>query len=230
MSLRQGVVVATHPKDHAVDLVMVDTGERLVGVQVATPNGSARSGGVDLPDVPEKKDKWDITRETGQDMKALVDFVRGYPVVTGFLYPQVNQVLQKDPKMMYRRHQSDVEWMVDGEGNIQLNHPGGAYIRLGETPDKVDTAGKNADGNAKIDRNTGRKVNVRIGLAGNAVVVTMTPDGAVTFALETDFTIEAKGSIAMKAGGDIRLEAAGAVAIKAGGDATIDGAAVRLNG
>ena len=230
MSLRQGVVVATHPKDHAVDLVMVDTGERLVGVQVATPNGSARSGGVDLPDVPEKKDKWDITRETGQDMKALVDFVRGYPVVTGFLYPQVNQVLQKDPKMMYRRHQSDVEWMVDGEGNIQLNHPSGAYIRLGETPDKVDTAGKNADGNAKIDRNTGRKVNVRIGLAGNAVVVTMTPDGAVTFALETDFTIEAKGSIAMKAGGDIRLEAAGAVAIKAGGDATIDGAAVRLNG
>lgn len=219
--MRTGIVVATHPEDHSVDLVMVDNGERLIGVQVATPSGSTRSGTVDLPAVPEKKDKWDITQETGQDMKALVGFVRGQPVVTGFLYPQINQVLQKDPKMRYSRHQSDVEWMIDGDGNIQLNHPGGAYIRIGETPDKVDTAGKNADGNSKIDRNTGRKVNVRVGLAGNAVLLTMTPDGAVTFKLEQDFTIEAKGDIAMKADGNID--------IKAGGNFKVTAARVDLN-
>lgn len=206
MSKRQGIVVATHPEDHSVDLVMVDNGERLVGVQVMTPSGSTRSGTIDLPDVPEKKDKWDITKRTGQDMIAVVDYIGRNPVVSGFLYPQINQVLQKDPKMRYGRHQSDVEWSIDGEGNIQLNHPGGAYVRIGETPDKVDTAGKNADANAKPDRNTGRKVNVRIGLAGNAVELTMTPDGHVTFKLEQDFTIEAGGKGMFKAPGGITLD------------------------
>lgn len=227
--MRQGIVVATHPEDHSVDLVMVDDGARLTGVQVATSSGSTRSGTIDLPAVPEKKDKWDITRRTGQDMIALVSYVGRQPVVMGFLYPQVNQVLQKDPKMRYSRHQSDVEWMIDGDGNIQLNHPGGAYIRIGETPDKVDTAGKNADGNAKPDRNTGRKVNVRVGLAGNTVVLTMTPDGAVTFKLEQDFLIEAGGNIAMKAGGDITMEAGGEFRATSAGDAKINGANVRLN-
>lgn len=229
MNLRKGIVVATHPEDHSVDLVMADDGSRLSGVQVLTPSGSARTGTVDMPDVPETKDKWDISKRNGQDMQAMVGFLGRNPVVVGFLYPQVNQVLSKDPKVRYSRHQSDVEWLIDGDGNIQLNHPGGAYVRIGETPDKVDTAGKNADGNAKADRNTGRKVNVRIGLAGNAVVLTMTPDGSVTFKLEQDFSIEAEGAIAMKAKGDISMETAGEFRVVATGDAKINGANVRLN-
>lgn len=198
--------MATHPEDHSVDLVMVDDNSRLTGVQVMTPNGSSRSGSIDLPAVPEKKNKWDISQRTGQDQIAIVGYVGRNPVVTGFLYPQVNQMLSKDPRMRYGRHQSDVEWLIDGEGNIQLNHPGGAYIRIGETPDKVDTAGKNADSNSKADRNTGRKVNVRIGLAGNTVELTMTPDGNVTFKLENDFTIEAGGKGLFKAPGGITLD------------------------
>jgi len=242
MTLRKGIVVATHPEDYSVDLVMADDGSRLSGVQVLTPNGSARTGSVDLPSVPETKDKWDISKRNGQDMQAMVGFLGRNPVVVGFLYPQVNQVLQKDPKALYSRHQSDVEWGIDGEGNIQLTHPGGAYIRIGEAADKVDTAGKNADGNAKADRNTGRKVNVRVGLAGNAVVLTMTPDGSVTFKLEQDFTIEAAGKALIKAPGGITLDAPdthctgnltvdGALVFKGGGQGSGgSGAALRLDG
>lgn len=222
MSLRRGIVVATHPEDHSVDLVMADDGSRLVGVQVQTMNGSTRTGSVDLPAVPEKKDKWDVTQLTGQDMIALVSTLgSGNPVVTGFLYPQINQILSKDPKRMFSRHQSDVSWGIDGDGNIQLDHPSGTYIRIGEAADREDTAGKNADANSKADRNTGRKVNVRIGLAGNTVVLTMTPDGSVSFKIDKDFDIESKGNINMKAQGSISLEA--------DGDVTINGANVRLN-
>lgn len=229
MAKRQGIVVATHPEDHSVDLVMTDTGERLTGVQVMTPSGSARTGTVDLPAVPEKKNKWDITERTDQEMIAVVDTIGRNPVVSGFLYPQINQVLSKDPKRRVSRHQSDVQWSIDGEGNIQLDHPSGTYIRVGEAPDQEETAGKNADGNAKSDRNTGRKVNIRIGLAGNAVVLTMTPDGAVTFTLQQDFSIEADGAIAMKAKGDISLETQGEFRVQASGEAKINGANVRLN-
>lgn len=221
MNLRKGIVVATHAEDHSVDLVMADDGSRLVGVQVLTPSGSARTGTIDLPEVPGSKDKWDITKRNGQDMEALVGFLGRNPVVVGFLYPQINQVLQKDAKTRYSRHRSDVDWSIDGDGNIQLTHPGGAYVRIGETPDHVSAAGQNADASAKFDRNTGRRVNVRIGLAGNAVVLTMTPDGSVTFKLEQDFTIEAEGKALIKAPGGITLDAPETTCT---GNLTVDGA------
>lgn len=130
---------------------------------------------------------------------------------------------------MVGRHQSDVTWGIDSQGNAQIRHPSGAYIRIGESPDSAPVDGTNADGNAKIDRNTGRKVNVRIGLAGNAVVVTMAPDGTVTMVMEKDFILDAKGAISMKAKGNISMETEGEFTVKAKGDAKIDGANVRLN-
>lgn len=222
VSLRRGIVVAVHPDDHSVDLVMADNGQRLIGIQVQTPNGSTRSGTVDLPDVPEKANKWDVSKETGQDQIALVAMVGGNPVVTGFLYAQINQMLSKDPKLKSYRHQSDVGYTIDGEGNFQYTHPGGAYIRIGETPDLVDNAGKNADGNSKVDRNTGRKVNIRVGLAGNAVVLTMTPEGVVTMTMEQDFNLEAKGGINLKAEGAINMTAKGAITMKSDAGIVLD--------
>ena len=199
MSLRQGFVVAVHPEDHSVDLVMADDGTRLVGVPVQTPNGSTRSGTVDLPAVPDKKDKWDITQRTGQDMLALVAFVGRNPVVTGFLFPQINQMTHKDPKLRVDRHQSDVTTMLDGDGNFQWTHPSGTYIRVGETPDAVDMAGKNADASSSVDRNTGRAVSVRIGLAGGKMVLTIAPSGSITITTESTVSIDAAGAVTVKA-------------------------------
>lgn len=207
MSDRIGYVVATHPEDHSVDLVMADNGERLIGVQVPTMNASTRTGTIDLPAVPDKRDKWDITQLTGQDMKAIVGFVGRNPVVRGFLYPQVNQMLSKDPKMRIDRHQSDVMTTIDGDGNIQLTHPSGTYIRIGETPDKVDMAGKNSDGSSAFDRNTGRMVNIRIGLAGGVLELTMTPTGGVLLKAAQGVNIEAGEASTFKAP-SITLDAA----------------------
>jgi phage baseplate assembly protein gpV len=198
MTYRIGIVVAVHPEDHSVDLVMADDGSRLVGVQVMTPNGSTRSGMVDLPSVPDKPNKWDIAQRTGQDMKAIVGFVGRNPVVTGFLYPQVNQMLVKDGKTMRYRHQSDVEFSIDGDGNTQVTHPSGTYIRIGESPDKADMAGKFADG-SKTDRNTGKQVSVRVGLAGGKAVITISPDGKISMTTESDFGVDAKGDVSLKA-------------------------------
>lgn len=224
MTLRRGIVVATHPEDYSVDLVMSDNGARLVGVQVMTPTGSTRTGSVDLPHVPERGDKWDVTEETDQEMIALVGTVGGVPVVTGFLYPQINQMLSKDPNLKLARHQSDVSWMIDGEGNIQLDHPGGAYIRIGEKADHVDMAGKNADANSKADRNTGRKVNVRIGLADNMVEVTMTPDGDMKVSLKRNMEFDADGRMRMTTKKTFDIEADGHVTVKTGANAQIEAA------
>lgn len=227
---RKGIVVATHPEDPSVDLVMVDDGSRLTGVQLMAPMGaSARTGSIDLPEVPEKKDKWDITKETGQDMIAIVDYVGRTPVVTGFMYPQISQMTFKDPKMRFNRHQSDVMSYIDGDGNMGIIHPGGAFIKIGEKPEKPDLADKNADASLKADRNTGKKVYLRVELAGNVARLTMTPDGTCELLLEKDFDLKAKGNISMEAEGNIAMKAGGTFSAESGGKASIKGSTVHLN-
>lgn len=208
MNLRKGIVVATHPEDHSVDLVMSDDGSRLVGVQVMTPSGSTRTGTIDMPAVPEKANKWDITQPTDQEMIAMVaTFGSGNPVVVGFLYPQINQMLSSDPKRRVSRHQSDVQWSIDGDGNVQLVHPSGTYIRIGESADAEETAGKNADTNAAVDRNTGRQVNVRIGMGGGTAILTIAPDGAVSLTTQTTINLQAQGAISIESGDSITMVA-----------------------
>lgn len=175
--LRKGYVVATHPEDHSVDLVMADDGSRMIGVQVLTPNGSTRSGSIDMPAVPEKANKWDISKITGQDQLAIVGFLGTNPVVLGFLYPQVNQMLFSDPKRKIARHQSDVYKSIDGDGNIELHHPSGLYVRVGETPDHEDLGGKDIDQKFQQDRNTGRSLFVRLETPKGNYQLTINPDG-----------------------------------------------------
>jgi hypothetical protein len=178
--MKRGIVVATHPEDHSVDLVLSD-GRRLSGVQVMSPNGSARSGTVDMPAVPPKSgDKWDISQPNGQDQIAIVEFVGTVPVVVGFLFPQVSQMTFADPKLKVTRHQSDVVQIIDGDGNIDLLHPSGFSIRIGESPEHAQPAGKNFDKNLAVDRNTGRKPYIRLTMADGTAQLTIAPDGAIT--------------------------------------------------
>lgn len=192
MALRKGIVVATHPEDYSVDLLMVDNGERVTGVQVMSKSASGRTGSVDLPDVPERKNKWDVSEDTGQDMHAIVDYVGRTPVVTGFLFPQINQMLFKDPKMKFDRHTSDVMNYVDGKGNFGIIHPSGAFIQVGDKPDLPEFPKQNADATLVADRNTDTKVYMRISLAGQKVEITLTPDGTATMKMEKDFNVECK--------------------------------------
>ena len=199
MTLRHGIVVATHPEDHSVDLLLTHNGARLIGVQVQTPTGSNRAGTVDLPHVQERPNKWDITTPADQEIIALVDYVGNTPLVTGFLYPQINQMLFADPLLKITRHQSDVISHIDGRGNMEIRHPSGAYVRIGESPGSVDMSGKNFDRNLKVTRNTKRSVHLRVALAGNTVELTMTPGGDVTLKMKGDITMEAQGKMRFKA-------------------------------
>lgn len=212
---RQGVVVGVHPEDHSVDLVMLDDGSRLVGVQVATPNGSTRSGSVDMPSVPDKANKWDITQRTDQDQIALVGYVRSNPVVMGYLYPQVSQMTFKDTKRSIHRHQSDVYWTIDGEGNAELYHPSGAYIRMGATAEHEGLDNTNFDANFSLDRNTGKPLFLRISLAGESVALTMTPDGDLKIKTAKDCVVESEGNVQVTAAGNVLVTATGNAVVKA---------------
>lgn len=212
MKNRTGIIVGTNAGDQSYDVLMLDNGAQLVGVQMLSKNATDRSGTFDMLDIPVKADKWDVSGgDSNTYTRAVIGFSSGHPFVHGFLPPQINQMAFDDPKMRINRHTSDVITSIDGDGNVELAHPSGTYIRIGETPDHVDLSGKNADASLKVDRNTERKVNVRVALAGNVVKLTMTPEGSVVFEIEKDFGITAGGAINMKAAGDVNIEAGGKV-------------------
>lgn len=177
---RKAIVVACHPEDNSVDLVMCDDGARLSGVPVMAHSASARSGSVDMPEMPNKtgEDKWNITKRHGQDMEALVAVMgRGNPIVVGFLYPQISQMTFKDAKRKFTRHQSDVYHTIDGDGNVELYHPSGAYVRIAESLDHEDLEKKNFDESLVLDRNKDKKVGMRVSLGGVKIDI---KDGVVT--------------------------------------------------
>lgn len=207
MMLRKGIVVATHPEDHSVDLVMTDDGARLVGVQILSPNGSTRTGMVDLPEVVEKPNKWDVSEPTGQDLEAIVGYVGGFPVVMGFLYPQISQMTFNDPKRKLVRHQSDVYYTVDGRGNVEFHHPSGTYVRIAESPEHENLQGQNTDANLAIDRNTDKKVHVHVRMAGGVASIDITPGGAITVLSSSTIDMRADGDITIESGTHIKMDA-----------------------
>ena len=198
---RKGIVVEVHHEDHSVDLVMCDDGARLVGVPVLSPSGSTRTGLVDLPEVPQKANKWDVTTRTGQEMEALVGVIRsGNPFVAGFIYPQISQMTFKE-KRRFNRHRSDVYHTITENGDMELYHPSGVYIRIAESPEHEDLGKKNFDENLVLDRNTDRKLYVRVSIPGSGSF-TMDPSGNATLEMEKTITLRADGaSLVVKSGG-----------------------------
>lgn len=199
---RKAIVVMCHPEDHSVDLVMCDDGARLSGVPVLSPNASARSGGVDMPEMPEKtgEAKWDITERHGQDMEAMVAMMgAGNPVVVGFMFPQVSQMTFKDKKRTFKRHQSDVYHTIDGDGNFEFHHPSGAYIRIAESTNHEDLEKKNFDENLEFDRNKDKKIHIHLSTQGGRAYITLGEGGTITVQAEKTVSIAAGDAIDLTA-------------------------------
>jgi len=235
MMLRWGRVVATHPEDHSVDITMTDDGTRLAGVQVLTPSGGTRSGVSDLPTPAASEDeegKWDITRRTESDVIAAVAYFDNMrmPVVIGFMYPQVNQMLFAEKGRRIDRHESDVYSTVDKDGNMEWSHPSGTFFRVATSADHEDLSGKDTDGNWGVDRNTDKRVHVRLQVGNGGAVkakISIDPDGNMAIENEGNVTVATKGGVAIAVEGDTEITTAN---LKINAPVEINGASLTHNG
>lgn len=194
--LKLARVVATHPHDHSVDLVMIEDNTRIAGVQVLTSSASGNSGTHDLPE-PDRGggDKWAIAEPTDRDMIAVVGSVGRTAVVVGFLFPQISQMLFKDKNRRVMRHASDVYTSIDGQGNAEFHHPSGAYVRFGTSPAHEDLTGADSDGKWAISKNTGNQVHIHIEQAGGKASLDIAPDGAIVVNTKATVTVNSDGLV-----------------------------------
>jgi hypothetical protein len=146
-------VVAVHPESHSVDLLVMDDGRRLPGVQVMSPFASSSHGlaGLARPKSQDLPDPYSAPFDGKRDIIACVGFYRDAPIVMGFLFPQVSQVLFSDYDRVMDRSPSDAYWTIDKDGNSEYFHPSGTYIRVAVNPEHEDLTGKDADKIWKIE-------------------------------------------------------------------------------
>lgn len=216
MTLRLAKVTGIAPGGYSVDLLFLDDGSRVPSVQVVSPSAATDAGYNFLIAPDTGVDQWSATDSNTRDLTAVVGFMQGFPVVLGFLYPQVCQMLFDRQNFEVKRHPSDVYTAIDDDGNVEVFHPSGTYLRIGETPDHEDLTGQDIDGIWKISKNTEK-----------AVHVNLTVKSAGT--TKATVSIDPSGNISAMAAGNINLTAAGDIVLNAGGNVDINGTRIDLN-
>jgi hypothetical protein len=181
-------ITAARPESNACDVEFMADGRRVSGVQVV--GGCAGtdfgSSGLTGPQV----EGYGQANNGARDVYGVVGFMGNHPVILGFVYPQVAQMLFAGNRKTYR-HPSDVYVTIDDNGNTELAHPSGAYVRIGEAPAHEDLTGQDADGIWKITKNTGRAVHIHIEQAGGVGSINIAPDGAIVNKSAVSITNEA---------------------------------------
>lgn len=215
--LRYAKVSRVAPKNR-VDLVFLDDGSVVPGVQVLSTAGTTNTGAVDLAEPTEKVDAYGIQSTNDRDAFAVVAFMGGLPVVLGFLYPAVCQLMFEELNLKIERHASDWYTTVDDAGNYEAAHPSGTFIRIGETPAHRDLTGEDIDGKWAIVRNTDKAVhlNIEVHNAGSKVAqLHITPAGNVTLDHDGALVVNAGGAATVTVGGNATVDVAGSLTTEA---------------
>jgi hypothetical protein len=217
-SIRWGRVAAVHPEDYSVDLVMVDNGEQMVGVQVLTPHASTNTGSAQLPNpaLPASGNKWDLTQQTDRDVTAAVLTFGNSSVVIGFRFPQICQMLFADLDRVVNRTPSDVYTTTDGAGNFEFAHPSGTYFRVGTSPAHEDLTGRDFDKQWAIKKNTGAAVHAHLQVANAGAVM-------------ATFDIDPSGNVTLTHNGNLSVNTTGAANVTVTGAATIKSPSVTID-
>lgn len=168
-------VAEVRPESHALDIVIMKDGRRFSGVQVLSHSGGGDFGHVGFG-VPTNTG-YDAKKSNKRDVYCVVGWVTGTPVIFGFLYPQVSQMLFEDKERHIHRLPSDVYWSSDSDGNIEVYHPSGAFVRFGTSPEHEDLSGKDYDQIWSIERNTDKQVHIHVEQAGAVASIDIDPDG-----------------------------------------------------
>jgi hypothetical protein len=206
-------VVAVHSEVPAVDIVILDDGRRFSGVQILSQHASGDTGSVNIPtpSVTNSKDPFS-SQNTGQrDMFCLVTFVsRDIPVVVGFLPPKVSQMQFSVNNFNIERHASDVYSSISENGDIEMHHPSGTYLKIGTSSVHTDLTGTDYNGKWKLKNNLNTLPNVCVQVAninGVQATINIGPTGNITINNAGATAITTFGTTAITSTGEVTITA-----------------------
>lgn len=218
-SLRLAKVVKVHHEHRAVDLVLLDNGWQLSGVQVMAPTASTCTGDLDLPEPIVAGEKWDPVLYDKRDIIAVVAETEGMAIVIGFILPQICQMNFERENFAVYRHASDVYTTIAENGDTELYHPSGTYIKIGQDPAHEDLTGKDYDGLWKLKG--AKPAQLTIVVNGGKASLSIAANGHVTLNTAQGVTVTTSKSVAVTAAQNVTVTAAQNVTVK--------GSTIKLN-
>ena len=149
-------VTRIHPESHSCDVTLMATMRPLAGVHILSGMNGTDFGYNNRVD-PAFQDL-DIYKQKNTEVRdcyGIVVFLDDKtPVIIGFNYPEISQMLFDRHNFKIDRHGSDVYETINGEADAELYHPSGSYVRFAQTLDHEDLTHKDYDKLWEIDNNT----------------------------------------------------------------------------
>jgi len=195
-----GRVIKTHPHDNSLDIELVYDRSRLTAVPLLSPSMTTSSGHVDIhsPEGNEFGQKGSSTRDC---YVAVAQTESGF-IALGFIAPPVNQMAFDRPNFRVDRHASDVYQTIDKDGNIEIAHPSGTFVRIATTAAHEDLTGQDFDKIWDVTRNKTRQVWLSLQIANSGGVkatLTIDPSGNVTLTHAGNLTVGTAGDATLTA-------------------------------
>lgn len=138
-TVRLAKVCYVYPEGHQFDGLFLDTGEYCRCIQMMSPYAGTDFGFASGIPAPETEG-YDENRETDPGRRNVIAVVAsiatGY-IGLGFLFPQVNHLAftkEQDKNRLIERHTSDFYRTVNDAADMDMVHPGGAWMRMGLGP------------------------------------------------------------------------------------------------
>lgn len=222
-------VTYVYPEGQKMDVIFLDTGDYGRDVQLMTPYGGTDFGlttGVPAPDEEGhdyNTEDWDPNK---RHINAVVATIQGMHVCLGFLYPQCTHMAftkGQDKNRLIERHTSDFVRTISDAGDMDLVHPSGAHLRIGQGSAPDNLAGRDFDGVWSIKHNKGGAVTISLvnaSAASNSSVILL-PDGTVEIRASKDVDIRANQNVNVLAFKDAKVTAFGNATVDASNECAV---------
>lgn len=240
-------VIRFNPSSNTVDCVTIDNNISLFDCNVACsiPAGF-KYGERYFPSYDDQNPEVEYVNSAG-DIYCIAAFVENdynNTAILGFLFPRETTLSISEYGLYIFRHESDVMWMVRGDGTMQIYHPSGSVIKIGdnnvnEMTDQIAEEGlypAKADGmciRPADDYNANKTTNLFIkwyqgqeftlDKDGNVIVKTANDTSVLTMTPAGDVTIQSTNQINAITK-DINVTASGDMVANVSGNASINAA------
>lgn len=201
-----GRVIKTHPHDNSLDVELLYDRSRLTAVPLLSPTMTTSSGRVDMHE-PEGNKFGEKGSATKDCFVALALTDSGF-IALGFVASPVNQMAFDRKNFKVDRHASDVYSTIDNDGNLEVAHPSGTFLRVATSPAHEDLTSQDFDKLWNVTRNKDKPVwlSVQVANAGG---------------VKATLTIDPAGNVALSHAGSLTVQTSGATSISSGGAMTL---------
>lgn len=232
LAIRFAQVVRVYPKFRTCEIAFADEGWRTQNVPILSDYASSNSGGWSMHNMPRPPSEQDAggyhPDPNARTVLAVVAMVDDRPFVIGFLPHAMTQMafVQSEQNRDIWRHPSGTIGTINRNGSFELQHTGGAFIRVAAQVDSPTLPDNHEDLtprawnlNWALPENEPPTITISVGnKSGEAFKLRVRPNGDTDIMSSGNLNVRYQGNAHIDVGGDAEIHVAGDTTASIGGD------------